>query len=50
MSKINVLSANANGSLDESKEAILAAVKEVESYAFSKLKNEGLNLEIIQGI
>ena len=38
MSKINVLLANANGSLDESKEAILAAVKEVESYAFSKLK------------
>ena len=38
MSKINVLLANANGSLDESKKAILAAVKEVESYAFSKLK------------
>ena len=38
MSKINVLLANANGNLDESKDTILAAVKEVESYAFSKLK------------
>ena len=38
MSKINVLLANANGSLDESKEAILAAVKEVESFAFPRLK------------
>ena len=38
MSKINVLLANANGSLDESKETILAAVKEVESYAFPRLK------------
>ena len=38
MSKINVLLANANGNLDESKETILTAVKEVESYAFSRLK------------
>ena len=38
MSKINVLLANANGSLDESKETILAAVKEVGSFAFSRLK------------
>ena len=38
MSKINVLLANANGNLDENKETILAAVKEVESYAFSRLK------------
>ena len=38
MSKINVLLANANGNLDESKEIILTAVKEVESYAFSRLK------------
>ena len=38
MSKINVLFANANGNFDEIKDAILAAVKEVESYAFSRLK------------
>lgn len=38
MSKINVLLANANGNLDEIKDTILAAVKEVESYAFSRLK------------
>lgn len=38
MSKINVLLANANGNLDDSKETILAAVKEVESYAFPRLK------------
>ena len=38
MSKINVLLANANGNLDEIKDTILTAVKEVESYAFSKLK------------
>ena len=34
MSKINVLLANANGSLDDIKDSILAAIKEVESYAF----------------
>ena len=34
MSKINVLLANANGNLDEMKDTILVAVKEVESYAF----------------
>lgn len=38
MSKINVLFANANGNFDEIKDTILAAVKEVESYAFSRLK------------
>ena len=38
MSKINVLLANANGNLDENKETILAAVKEVEAYAFPRLK------------
>ena len=38
MSKINVLLTNANGNFDDIKDAILAAVKEVESYAFSRLK------------
>lgn len=38
MSKINVLFANANGNFDEIKDTILAAIKEVESYAFSRLK------------
>ena len=38
MSKINVLLANANGSLDDIKDSILAAIKEVESYAFPRLK------------
>ena len=38
MSKINVLLTNANGNFDDIKDAILAAVNEVESYAFSRLK------------
>lgn len=38
MNKINVLFANANGNFDEIKDTILAAVKEVESYVFSRLK------------
>lgn len=38
MSKINVLFANANGNFDEIKDSILAAIKEVESYAFPRLK------------
>ena len=46
MSKINVLLANANGNLDESKETILTAVKEVESYAFSKLKIDW-NIDVV---
>ena len=46
MSKINVLLSNANGSLDENKETILAAVKEVESYAFSKLKIDW-NIDVV---
>lgn len=46
MSKINVLLANANGNLDETKDTILAAVKEVESYAFSKLKIDW-NIDVV---
>ena len=46
MSKINVLLANANGNLDESKETILTAVKEVESYVFSKLKIDW-NIDVV---
>lgn len=38
MSKINVLLTNANGNFDDIKDAILAAVNEVEFYAFSRLK------------
>ena len=46
MSKINVLLANANGNLDEIKDTILTAVKEVESYAFSKLKIDW-NIDVV---
>lgn len=46
MSKINVLLANANGNLDETKDTILTAVKEVESYAFSKLKIDW-NIDVV---
>lgn len=46
MSKINVLLANANGNLDEMKDTILVAVKEVESYAFSKLKIDW-NIDVV---
>ena len=46
MSKINILLANANGNLDESKETILTAVKEVESYVFSKLKIDW-NIDVV---
>ena len=38
MSKINVLLTNANGNFDDIKDVIFAAVKEVESYAFPRLK------------
>ena len=46
MSKINVLLANANGNLDEMKDTILVAVKEVESYVFSKLKIDW-NIDVV---
>ncbi|TWO99023.1 hypothetical protein EUA79_02135, partial [TM7 phylum sp. oral taxon 351] len=46
MRKINVLLANANGNLDEMKDTILVAVKEVESYAFSKLKIDW-NIDVV---
>ena len=46
MSKINVLFANANGNFDEIKDTILTAVKEVESYAFSKLKIDW-NIDVV---
>ena len=46
MSKINVLFANANGNFDDIKDTILTAVKEVESYAFSKLKIDW-NIDVV---